>query len=255
MSTGVNAPQRPSDRRGLAAVAIVAVVASLALVAILAPRGGQQTSAPTVTASATPTASSTATATTLPSATASSAATATVTAPATTTYQSPLGYSVQLPAGWRRSDLQSRTTPWPAGQGDPDLIGTELYTRLTPGDETEAIRRTDTGVGPALQYTASVSLLRNSRTLSAMAYADREKGGFGLPVVSVEPTTVDGRPGAKTTFKFTTSDPTTFYSLYVPDGERMWIIRYFTAPPGTAIPAGATETAVRGIVESFRFAR
>ena len=146
-------------------------------------------------------------------------------------------------------------TPWPAGQGDPDFVGGELFTRLAPADEAEAVRRTDTGVGPALQYTASVTIVRNSRNLSAMAYADREKGGFGMPVVSVEPTTVDGRPGAKTTFKFTTSDPTSFYALYVPDGERMWIIRYFTAPPGTAPPAGATEPAVRGIVESFRFAR
>ena len=146
-------------------------------------------------------------------------------------------------------------TPWPAGQGDPDFVGGELFTRLSPADEAEAVRRTDTGVGPALQYTASVTIVRNSRNLSAMAYADREKGGFGMPVVSVEPTTVDGRPGAKTTFKFATSDPTSFYALYVPDGERMWVIRYFTAPVGTAPPAGATEAGVRSIVESFRFAR
>ena len=146
-------------------------------------------------------------------------------------------------------------TPWPAGQGDPDFVGGELFTRLAPADEAEAVRRTDTGVGPALQYTASVTIFRNSRNLSAMAYAEREKGAFGMPVVSVEPATVDGRAGAKTTFKFTTSDQTTFYSLYVPDGERMWVIRYFTAPSGMAIPAGATEPAVRGIVESFRFAR
>lgn len=257
MNANVNAPQRPSDRRGAAVVIAVAVVVGLlVLVALLTQRGGQQAIAPTATASTSPTASATATATTSPAATATSVASATASAaPATTTYQSPLGYSVQLPAGWRRSELLSRTTPWPQGQGDPDLLGTELFTRLAPADEPEAIRRTDTGIGPALVYTASVSLLRNSRNLSAMAYADREKGGFGIPVISVEPTTVDGRPGAKTTFKFTTSDPTSFYSLYVPDGERMWIIRYFTALPGTAIPAGATESAVRGIVESFRFVR
>ena len=146
-------------------------------------------------------------------------------------------------------------TPWPPGQGDPDFLGGELFTRLAPADEQEAIRRTDTGVGPALQFTASVTIVRNSRNLSATAFADREKGGFGMPVVSVEPTTVDGRPGAKTTFKFATGDPTSFYSLYVPDGERMWIIRYFTAPTGTTPPAGATEAGVRSIVESFRFAR
>jgi hypothetical protein len=252
--TSVNAPQRPSDRRG-ALIALVAVVAGLlVLIAFLAPRGGQQAVAPTVTASATPTGSATATATT--SATATSSPTATPSAaPSTSTYQSPLGYSVQFPAGWRRSELLSRTTPWPPGQGDPDLLGTELFTRLSPADEAEAIRRSDTGVGPALVYTATVGLYRNSRNLSAMAYADREKGALGVNSVSIEPTTVDGRAGVKSTFKFATSDPTSFYALYVPDGERMWVIRYFTAPSGMAIPAGATEPAVRGIVESFRFAR
>ena len=162
---------------------------------------------------------------------------------------------MQLPVGWRRSDLQSRTTPFTPGQGDPDLLGTELFTRLTPADEAEAVRRSDTGVGPALVYTATVGLYRNSRNLSAMAYAEREQGALGLNVVSIAPATVDGRAGAKTTFKFATSDTTSFYALYVPDGERMWVIRYFTAPSGMAIPPGATEPAVRGIVESFRFAR
>ena len=75
-----------------------------------------------------------------------------------------------------------------------------------------------------------------------------------MPVVSVEPTT-RRRTAWRETPQFTTDDSTTVYSLYVPDGERMWVIRYFTAPPGTAPPAGATEPAVRGIVESFRFAR
>ena len=254
MTANVNAPQRPSDRRGAAIAVVAVVVGLLVLVALLAPRGGGQAVAPTATASTTPTTSATATATTSATATSTTTATASV-APSTTAYQSPLGYSVQLPVGWRRSELQSRMTPWPAGQGDPDFVGGELFTKLAPADEQEAIRRTDTGVGPALQYTASVTLVRNSRNLSAMAYADREKGGFGMPVVSVEPTTVDGRPGAKTTFKFATSDPTSFYSLYVPDGERMWVIRYFTAPIGTTPPAGATEAGVRSIVESFRFAR
>lgn len=250
--TNVNASQPPSDRRGAAAAVVAAaLVLLLVLVWLLAPRGGQQAAAPTATA-ASPTASATPTAT--PSPTASSAPTSTASA-ALATYQSPLGYSVQLPSGWRRSDLQSRTSPFPPGQGDPDLLGTELFTRLSPADEAEALRRTDTGVGPALQYTASVSLYRNSRGLSAMAYAEREKGALGLNAISVEPTTVDGRAGAKTTFRFTSSDPTSIYALYVPDGERMWVIRYFTAPPGTPAPAGATEAAVRDIVESFRFGR
>jgi hypothetical protein len=255
MSTSVNAPQRPPDRRGVAAAVVAVVVVLLALVAILGQRGGQQAAAPTVTASVSPTSSPSATATTSPTRTASPAATATATTNTTTTYQSPLGYSVQLPVGWRRSDLQSRTTPFAAGQGDPDLLGTELFTRLAPADEQEAVRRSDTGVGPQLQYTAIVGLYRNSRDLSAMAYADREQGALGLNVVSIEPATVDGRAGVKTTFKFASNDPTSMYALYVPAGQRMWVIRYFTAPQGATVPAGATEAAVRGIVESFRFAR
>ena len=106
-----------------------------------------------------------------------------------------------------------------------------------------------------MREIAFATFTADSRNLSAMAYADREKSALGLSVISVEPAMVDGRAGAKTTFKFTTADTSTFYSLYVPDGERMWIIRHFTAPPGTAPPAGATEPAVRSIVESFRFAR
>jgi hypothetical protein len=256
MTANVNAPQRPSDRRG-ALIAVVAVaVGLLVLVALLAPRGRGQAVAPTATASTSPTTSATATATTSPTATASSTATATASAaPGTTTYQSPLGYSVQLPAGWRRSELASRTIPFPQGQGDPDLLGTELFTRLAPADEAEARRREGTGVGPALVYTANVGLYRNSRNLSAMAYAEREQASLGLISVSIEPTTVDGRAGVKSTFKFATSDPTSMYALYVPDGERMWVVRYFTAPSGMAIPAGATEAGVRSIVESFRFAR
>ena len=86
-----------------------------------------------------------------------------------------------------------------------------------------------------------------------MAYAQRVKGLYGLVAVSVEPTTVDGRAGVKTTFKFTNSDAQSFYTLYVADGDRMWVIGYVLAPSGAEIPPGATEPSVRSIVESFRF--
>lgn len=169
---------------------------------------------------------------------------------ASSTYQSPLGYSVQLPSGYRRSELQSRTTP--DSQGDPSLLGTETFTTRTPTDEAETMRRSDTG--PAI-YTASVGLHRNSRNESAMAYAEREKGMYGLTVVSVEPTTVDGRPGAKTTFKFIQADARTFYALYVADGDRMWVVRYVLGHPSDPVPAGATDEGLRSIVESFKFAK
>lgn len=244
--TSVNTPQRPSPWRGGLAFAGVAAIAGIVLVAVvLGVRGGQEVASPTATATATviPSAS------TAPSATASSAPSASP----LTTYQSPLGYTVQLPSGWRRSDLQSRTTPNP--QGDPDLLGTETFITRTPADEAEAIRRTDTGVGPALIYTANVSLYRNTRNETAMAYAERQKGMFGLVVVSVEATTVDGRAGAKTTLKFYQADSKSSYALTVAEGDRIWVIRYFLAQPTDQVPAGATDEGVRSIVESFKFAR
>jgi hypothetical protein len=242
--TSVNMPQRPSPWRGVVAFAGVAAIAGIALVAvILGLRGGQQAASPTATA----TPSATSTATTAPSATASATPSA---SQASTTYQSPLGYTVQLPAGYRRSDLQSRTTLSP--QGDPNLLGFETFTTRTPADEAEVMRRMDTG--PFL-YSAGVSVHRNSANDSAMAYADRVKGGFGLTVVSVEPTTVDGRAGAKTTFKFFQADAKTFYALYVADGDRMWVISYVLGQPTDPIPPGTTEEGLRSIVESFKFAR
>jgi hypothetical protein len=250
--TSVNMPQRPNPWRGVVAFAGVAAIAGIALVAvILGLRGGQQAASP----------STIPTATAIPSATASTAPTASATsspAPSASsasgqTYVSPVGYSVVLPNGWRRSDLQSRTTPNP--QGDPNLLAIETFTARTPADEAEAIRRSDTGVGPALIYTASVNVYRNSRNETAMAFAEHEKNGLGLNVVSIEPSTVDGRAAAKTTFKFYQADSKTFYTSYVADGDRIWVIRYFLAQPTDQVPAGATDEGVRSIVESFKFAK
>jgi hypothetical protein len=242
----VNVPQRPNPWRGVVAFAGVAAIAGIALVAvILGLRGGQQVASPT--ASATATAIPSATATTAPSATASPAPPA---SPASTTYQSPLGYTVQLPSGYRRSELQSRTTLSP--QGDPNVLGFETFTTRTPADEAEVVRRMDTG--PFL-YSAGVSVHRNTANDSPMAYADRVKGGFGLTVVSIEPTTVDGRAAAKTTFKFFQADAKTFYALYVMDGDRIWVISYVLGQPSDPFPAGTTEEGLRSIVESFKFAR
>jgi hypothetical protein len=238
--SSINVPQRPSPWRRIAAFAAAAAIAGIALVAvILGLRGGQQAASPTATA----------TATAIPSATASTAPSATGSvAPSTgSTYQSPVGYSVQLPSGWRRSDLQSRTT-----KDNPDEIAIDIFTSRTPADEAEAMTHSDTGVGPAQMYTAFVGLYRNSRNETALAYAERMKAGSGLIAVSIEPTTVDGLSGVKTTFKFTPSDTQTFYELYVQDGDRMWVLGYTLGSP---TPPGATEPAVRGIVESFKFAR
>ena len=237
--TSVNMPQRPNPWRGVVAFAGVAAIAGIALVAvILGLRGGQQAASPTATA--------TATASTAPSATSSVAPSASPAAGST--YQSPAGYSVTLPSGWRRSDLQSRMTP----KDNPDELSIETFTTRSPADEAEAMTHADTGIGPAQMYTAFVGVYRNSGNETPMAYAQRMKAGSGLIAASIEPMTVDGRAGVKTTFKFTPSDPQSFYTLYVPDGDRMWVIGYYLGSP---VPPGATESAVRGIVESFKFAR
>ena len=249
--TSVNMPQRPSPLRGVATFVGVAAIAGIALVAvILGLRGGQQAASPTATATATVIPS--ATATTAPSATSSVAPS--TTPAAGSTYTSPAGYTVSLPSGWRRSDLQSRMTP----KDNPDELSIETFTTRTPADEAAQLPRADTGLGPAQFYTARVVVNRNSRNETAMEYAQRVKGLYGLVVVSVEPTTVDGRAGAKTTFKFTSNDAQSFYTVNVQDGDRMWVIGYVLAPSGAQppeLPPGASEPAVRGIVESFKFAR
>ncbi len=235
--TSVNVPQRPSPWRGVLAFAGAAAIVGIALVAmILGLRGGPQAASPTATA--------------IPSATSSAIPTSSPTksSPPTLapTYQSTLGYTVVLPSGWRRSDLQSRMAP----KDNPDELAIETFTSRPPADEAEAMTHSDTGIGPAQMYTAFVGVYRNSRNETAMAYAERMKVGSGLVALSIEPTTVDGRAGVKTTFKFTPSDPQGFYTLYVPDGDRMWVIGYTLGSP---IPPGATEPTVRSIVESFRF--
>jgi hypothetical protein len=246
----VNMPQRPNPWRGVAAFAGAAAIAGIALVAvILGLRGGQQAASPTATATAT--AIPSATASTAPSETSSAVPSVSPTTFSGSIYSSPAGYSVSLPTGWRRSDLQSRMTP----KDNPDELSIETFTTRTPADEAAQLPRADTGLGPAQFYTASVGVYRNSRNETAMAYAERMKGLYGLVVVSVEPTTVDGRPGAKTTLKFTSNDAQSFYTVNVQDGDRMWVIGYRLAPSSAENPPVATEPGVRGIVESFKFAR
>jgi hypothetical protein len=240
--TSVNVPERPNPWRGVVAFAGVAAIAGIALVAvILGLRGGQQAASPTATATASAIPSATSSATALPTPIG-------MTPVPLANYQSPLGYTVQLPTSWRRSDLASRMTP----RDNPDELSIETFTFRTAADEQAAMQRSDVGIGEWQFYTAFVGIYRNTRNETAVAYAERLKGAYGIFPVSVEPTTVDGRAGAKTTFKFTASDTQTFYTLYVPDGDRMWVIGYYLAPSGQA-PAGVSEAAVRSIVESFRF--
>ena len=131
----VNAPQSPRSRWGAIVIAVVVALAIIALIAAVGSRSGQQAAAsPSGTATAVPSPSSTSTAQSTATQTASAAPTttaaSTTTGASSSTYQSPLGYTVQFGSPWRRSELQSRTSPIP--QGDPDLLGTETFTTRTP---------------------------------------------------------------------------------------------------------------------------
>lgn len=245
---------RTHRRSALGPAAAAAAVAALALAIMLAVAApGGPVEGPAAVASATPPASQTvAGATTTPVATAPQGVAPTAVAPPTAlTYRSPLGYSVDLPAGWRRSDLQSRTEPDP--QGDPELLAIDVFTNRTQKDERQAIADTHVGFGPMHEYTAWVRIQANRDGLAPKAYAEREQGAFGMVSVGVEEITFEGRPAAKTTWRYPPSGTRTSYAIYFQDAmRRMWVIGYYLAPDDIKAPTGATEDAVRGIVESFR---
>lgn len=225
------------------ALILVLLAAAIAISVVIA----QPQTAPS--ASPSPTVGVTATPTALPT-----TATPTSTAGATR-YVSPAGYSLDLPPGWRRSDLVSQTGPLP--NGDPEIVLLDVFTRRTPSDEQSAYDRTHVGFGPIYFFTAFVHVDRNSDGLEPMPFAEREKGKLGMDPVSVEPITFQGRPAAKTTWRYPPSGTRTSYAIYFRDERgRIWIVGYYLAPDdaGGDVPAGATEADVRGIPESFRLA-
>ncbi len=228
--------------RGLLVVLGIGLLALA--VAVLLQREG----ATPVAATAAPTASPTVSATPAASPSANAAAIASA-----RPFTSSLGYAVQLPATYRRSDLQSFASPRP--NADPDDLGQDLFTSRDPASEADAIRRSDVGPGPAQTYTAHVGVRRNSRGLSASVYAESVKNAYGFFVVSIDPTTVEGRSAARLNVRYTRDDPKTFYELFIADGDRMWVVGYFPGTAGAEVPPGASDDAVKSIAESFRFAR
>lgn len=232
-------------RKSVAALLVVFGIVVLALVVAMAlPREG----AAPVVVSATPTAS--------PTVAAQPAASPSVTAaltPSARLFTSPLGYTVALPVPYRRSELQS--FPGPRVSGDPDDLGHDLFTARDPTSEADAIRRSDTGPHPGQTYTAHVGVRRNSRGLSATAYAESVKGAYGFFVVSIDSITVEGRSAARLNVKYTRDDPKTFYELFIADADRMWVVGYFPGTAGVEVPPGASDDAVKSIADSFRFAR
>lgn len=234
------------SRNMLIALAAALGILVLILAFTLAPRAGGP-----VVATALPTNSPTV------AATSTGRPTAAATAPPSATarpFTSTLGYVVDLPSPYRRSDRMS-FTGGPRPNGDPESLALETFTALDDASEAEAIRRSDTGVGPALVYTAHVEL-RSSRGLSPTAYAESRRGSLGLYVVSIVPTTVEGRPAARMTLKHSLTHPATFYELFIAEGsDRMRLVGYYAGWSAEPPPPGASDAAARMVADSFRFVR
>jgi hypothetical protein len=259
-TTNINVP--PPRRRSSGALLAAAVIAVLALGALVvsalyATRSEQPAAAsPSPTATAGETAAAATTTPTAATATPTAAAETAVGRPAMRTYESPLGYSVILPPDWRRSDIESRSTTDP--QGDPELLGTDVFTKRTPADEEQARAATHVGFGPINEYTAYVRIYRNSEKLTTREFAEKERARLGPDAVSIEEITFTdrgrtsgGHPATRTTWRFpSTSDE--FFATYVEDDqERMWVIGFYLAPKDVEPPAGASREDLLEIVGSF----
>jgi hypothetical protein len=125
-------------------------------------------------ASASPTALPTTTLTPTPSATAASGR----------FVNTAMGYSIQLTTPWRRSGCLSS---FPQDPARPDIVGVEGFTSVPAAEEQYG----DIG---GLFGTFSVRLERNPGRLTAEAWA-RSPGM--PPAQSIEPATLDGRPGVR----------------------------------------------------------
>lgn len=252
----INAP-RPRRSSGgpllVAALAALALVGTVALV-VLTPGQGSPSAVP----SPTPTTEANETvagSTASPAATATAEATAAPTAAATSAadggerFQSTLGYTVELPEGWRRSEIQSHDRPVP--NGDPESLAADRFTSRSPEDERDAVRRSVdmTGPGPALSYTAYVGIYRNSERQTTREFADDHPPCFGQPVESTEEIRMGDKQAVRVTCKWL--DQGTAFATYVEDDEgRMWAIGFYLGDGGP-VPEGATREDLVRIVESF----
>jgi hypothetical protein len=175
----------------LAAVAAALVIAAI----LLLPRLASPTevvSSPNATASlaSSPTTSPTTSPTPTPSASATAASGRFVNAV--------IGYSIQLTPPWRRSGCLS----FGLIPDRPDLLGADGFTSVPAADEQYG----DTG-GP--RGTVSVRLERNPSRLTADAWARSPR--MAPTASSIEPATLDGRPGVRTLDGFGTE--TTFVAV------------------------------------------
>ena len=154
---------------------------------------------------------------------------------ATRVYQSDLGYSIELPEGWRHSDVLSLRAP----ASSLVLVGDDVFTRRTPEDERANVGG-ETG-GPAGFWTLSVEVQKNRDGLGLREWvAEGHVGFFGGQ--RVEGTTIDGRPALNVTAGGAAN-------YVVARGDDILIIRYNTQGDP---PAGATKADLDRMVASIR---
>ncbi len=261
-TTNVNVPPPPPRRSagGLVAGAVIAMLALGALVvAALYMTPAQESPGAAASPSPTTTPGETvAGATATPSSPATAAATTAAGGEGGQRYQSPLGYSVDIPAGWRRSELQSLTQPDPP-RNDPNLLARDVFTRRSAEEEQRIQPRDQTGFPAVSSYTAFVLIYRNPEGLTPREFASDNATGItgGRSPESIDDVTfanrgatAGGKPAARATWRW--DERGTSWAIYVEDDqERMWVIGYYLAPRDIDVPAGATDEDLRGTVGTF----
>jgi len=160
-----------------------------------------------------------------------------------TTYtNSSYGFQLTLPDGWRRSSTLSNTRGL-----DSRLLAWDVFTARTETDETSASRQ-----GPAKdlprswQYVIEVEVWNNPNGLTAMQWAlDPNLAGWTKNQV-IDSATLGPRTVARQT-----GGPLHAVSYYVAARSYMFRLGYYRGEPA-ARPAGATDTALGSIAQSFR---
>jgi hypothetical protein len=144
-----------------------------------------------------------------------------------------LGYSVTLPSPWRVSECLSRIDA-----SDPVFIGHDALTWRSVSDEQDLGVPGGTGASGALAWVVFVEAEISSQ--DPIAFATGRAGGNGG---SVRPTTIDGRPAARTV------DGTgSAIAYYVANSGRMYSVSLM--PGIDARPALLTDAAFDAIAQS-----
>ncbi len=149
------------------------------------------------------------------------------------------GYAIDLPVGWRRSGLLSKTIV-----GDRLFLGHDVFTQRSVAEEA-ALARPDVWLGPAWQWTVIVIAYNNAEGLTPEAWANSRHAGFSV-AQRIEAATFQGLRAVKVTDGAILS-----VSYYVARGQNMYLIGYMKHALIT-IP-GVDEALLSSILATFRF--